>query len=304
MKNLASEEGAKFDLYAVWEIRKDLTYTVKYLSCDGNQPIREEKVVTNVTFNSVIESTEEIVAIEGYTFHNASVDKLTITTGENVLELYYDANQYTVRFDTKCGWRVRSITVTFDAAYGKLPVLARWNYTFDGWKLGDELVTDQTIVKTAKDHTLVAQWSPRTYQVSFDTAGGEPVDPISVIYNAPYGTLPVPVRPGYTFCGWKLNDRLVTEETIVKLGRNHTLTAEWKANTYRIKLNANGGYLRLKTKTVVFDQPIGCLPTPYRAGFCFQGWMDADGNLVNARTIYKIPENTTLTAKWKSKTSR
>jgi uncharacterized repeat protein (TIGR02543 family) len=52
------------------------------------------------------------------------------------------------------------------------------------------------------------------------------------------------------------------------------------------------------TITVVYDQPIGTLPAPERAGYTFNGWFDAEGNEVTAETVYTIAGDSTVTAKW------
>ncbi|MFA5203470.1 MAG: MBG domain-containing protein [Lentisphaeria bacterium] len=71
--------------------------------------------------------------------------------------------------------------------------------------------------------------------VTFDAAGGT-VTPASksVIFNTPYGTLPMPTRTDYVFAGWRTGDNgtgiQVTEATIVPTAANHVIHAKWMLN--------------------------------------------------------------------------
>ncbi len=50
------------------------------------------------------------------------------------------------------------ITVTFGSAYGPLPVPEKEGFTFLGWQMDGETVTETDIVQTASDHALTALW--------------------------------------------------------------------------------------------------------------------------------------------------
>lgn len=72
--------------------------------------------------------------------------------------------------------------------------------------IAESLITSSSIVKTAGDHMLFAQFVPKTYTLSFDANGGE-CDTTSkeVTYSQTISELPIPTRPGYTFIGWGMN---------------------------------------------------------------------------------------------------
>ncbi|MBR0120526.1 MAG: InlB B-repeat-containing protein, partial [Clostridia bacterium] len=98
-------------------------------------------------------------------------------------------------------------------------------YTKDGYqaKAGEKL-TDR------HDPTLYAQWKLNNITVTFNPQGGT-VSPASKVIEAgkPYGTLPVPTRPGYVFEGWV---RSATSHSFVNASTsagtaNHTLYAVW-----------------------------------------------------------------------------
>jgi len=116
-----------------------------------------------------------------------------------------------------------------------------------------------------------------------------------------YGKLPIPTRNGYTFAGWytaKSEGTMVTENTTITAQSNHTLYAIWKANSYTVSFNANGGSVSPTNKKVEYASAYGDLPTPTRTGYGFVGWYTEDGTTVTADKIFSSPKNITLTAKW------
>jgi uncharacterized repeat protein (TIGR02543 family) len=65
------------------------------------------------------------------------------------------------------------MVVTYDSPYGALPVVSYTGYAFNGWftaSTGGTLVTDVTVVTTASDHTLYAQWTAYTEQTATFTS--------------------------------------------------------------------------------------------------------------------------------------
>ena len=69
--------------------KNNLSYTVNYLEKDTNNVIHDQKVVENMTFESVVNSADEVITIYGYNYDSVDKDTLTITTGENVINIYY-----------------------------------------------------------------------------------------------------------------------------------------------------------------------------------------------------------------------
>jgi uncharacterized repeat protein (TIGR02543 family) len=137
---------------------------------------------------------------------------------------------------------------------------------------------------------------PAAYTVAFDASGGT-VKPASVkrAPNEAIGTLPTPKRTGHAFQGWYSpagNKVKVTS----KVTKNVTLTARWKANSYKITFDPKGGKVSTKSVTKVYGSKIGTLPKPTRTGYTFQGWYTAGGTKVAATT--KVTKNLALNAQW------
>ena len=69
---------------------------------------------------------------------------------------------------------------------------------------------------------------------------------------------------------------------------------------YTVTYNANGGTLTTTSKTVVYNEAYGSLPTPIRDGYTFKGWYTekTGGTKVTAETIVSIDADHTLYAQW------
>ena len=58
------------------------------------------------------------------------------------------------------------------------------------------------------------------------TAAG--ADSLEVTFGENYGVLPVPVKEGAVFDGWRYSGQNITEDTKVTVNGEHVLTAQWK----------------------------------------------------------------------------
>ena len=156
-----------------------------------------------------------------------SVKNLSKTDGAQV-KLYAQWNPitYTVTFDTKDGKPTTSKNYTIEKGIDSFGTPTRSGYTFDGWYDGKEKVT---IIKEGEtgNRTLIAKWTPVTYKVTFDSAGGNAIDPMSYTIEEKISSLPTPTRKGYKFMGWFEGETKVTELPKGTIG-DKTLTAKWE----------------------------------------------------------------------------
>ncbi len=119
--------------------------------------------------------------------------------------------------------------------------------------------------------------------------------------NNLYGELPTAKRNGYTFNGWYTaasGGTKVTNITTLRSVSDHTLYARWSAIPYTLKLDAKGGTVSSKSKTVYYYKAYGTLPTPTRKGYTFKGWYTQSGTKVSASTVHRQTSGRTLYAHW------
>ena len=95
-------------------------------------------------------------------------------------------------------------------------------YTFGGWNKADGTAWDYASDKVTDNITLYAKWAANTYTITFDTAGGSEIAPITQDYGTVITAPEAPEREGYTFIGW---DKTIPETMPAE---NITLKARWK----------------------------------------------------------------------------
>ena len=95
-------------------------------------------------------------------------------------------------------------------------------YTFGGWNKVDGTAWNYASDKVTDNITLYAKWTANTYTITFDTAGGSEIAPITQDYGTQIAAPANPTREGYTFIGWD------TEIPETMPAENITLKARWK----------------------------------------------------------------------------
>ena len=167
-----------------WELYGKLTpkeYTVTFdPNAEGASVAPTSQLVTfDAAYGELPTPTREGYTFEGWYLSKTEftpankVEATTIvkTPGDHMLYANWAANTYTVTFNPNADDATVAPTsqlVTFDAAYGELPTPTRENYRFVGWYLNGVIVTKDTIVKTAANHTLLAGWSRSYYALTIN----------------------------------------------------------------------------------------------------------------------------------------
>lgn len=95
-----------------------------------------------------------------------------------------------------------------------------------------------------------------------------------------------PTRTGYTFLGWSTSTTATTATYAAgasfTANANTNLYAVWKANTYAVKYNANGGTGAPSDQTKTYGKTLTLSTTkPTRTNYSFKGW----GTSANATTV-------------------
>ena len=158
-------------------------------------------------------------------------------------------------------------------------------YTFGGWNKADGTAWDYASDKVTDNITLYAKWAANTYTITFDTAGGSEIAPITQDYGTVITAPEAPTREGYTFIGWD------KEIPATMPAENMTVTAQWEINQYTITFDTNGGS-EIAPITQDYGTVITAPEAPEREGYTFIGWDKAIPETMPA-------ENITLKARWK-----
>ena len=157
--------------------------------------------------------------------------------------------------------------------------------TFGGWNKADGTAWDYASDKVTDNITLYAKWAANTYTITFDTAGGSEIAPITQDYGTVITAPEAPEREGYTFIGWD------KEIPTTMPAENMTVTAQWEINQYTITFDTNGGS-EIAPITQDYGTVITAPEAPEREGYTFIGWDKAIPETMPA-------ENITLKARWK-----
>ena len=158
-------------------------------------------------------------------------------------------------------------------------------YTFGGWNKADGTAWDYASDKVTDNITLYAKWAANTYTITFDTAGGSEIAPITQDYGTVITAPEAPTREGYTFIGWD------KEIPTTMPAENMTVTAQWEINRYTITFDTAGGS-EITPITQDYGTAITAPADPTREGYTFMGW---DREIPTTMPA----ENITLKARWK-----
>ena len=142
-------------------------------------------------------------------------------------------------------------------------------HTFKGWYDNESLTGDPV---TAIGGTEMgnkeywAKWEINQYTITFDTAGGSAIAPITQDYGTAITAPADPTREGYTFAGWD------TAIPATMPAHNMTITAQWTVNQYTITYDLDGGTAEGNPDTYTVETDAFTLKNPTRPGYTFTGW--------------------------------
>lgn len=310
------------ELYAQWTINQYAISAIQNIANAGR---------VNGTGSFDYGSTHTITAITnaGYTWQGwyskdnvlqTTAQSLTITLEDQPQEYIakWSANSYEITLNTNGGNSLSEPTknITFDQNF-VLPIATRIEATFLGWfdDSGKQYANSQGVSiinwDVADNVTLYAHYKVNEYQVSLsenNDIGGE----IQGAGLKEYGSqVTISARPkaGYSFVGWYNGNQLVsTSGTYSFEMSNYSVSymAKWKANTYTVTMNVNGGAeLSKNSQSVIFDNSFS-LPTTSKEGYTFAGWylgVNGSGQQItdtagNAVDVWNIADDTIVYAKW------
>ncbi len=166
-----------------------------------------------------------------------------------------------------------------------------------------------------KSVTLYANWKPNNYKVRYSGNGatsGTMTDSSHVYDTSKVLTRNAYARTGYTFTGWNTKSdgkgtAYADGASVKNLTANKdvvvTLYAQWKANSYTLTYDADGGTVSPSSKKLGYNEAYGTLPTPVRKGYRFEGWYTATTGGTKVSSTTKMgTKDTTVYARWTDNT--
>ena len=222
-------------------------------------------------------------------------------TGNKEYWAKWEANAYTVTLNTN-GGTINNGNVT-EYTYGvgaTLPTdVTRTGYTFKGWYDNENLTGSPVTAISGTEmgnKEYWAKWEINQYTITFDTAGGSVVTPITQNYGTAITPPADPTKTGYTFTGW---DRAIPATMPAE---NLTITAQWTVNQYTIAYDLAGGTAEGNPDTYTIETGAFTLTNPTKSGYTFTGWSGTGLDGENNMTV-TIPTgstgNRTYTAHWR-----
>ena len=160
-------------------------------------------------------------------------------------------------------------------------MFTRNGYVQTGWKLNDIEYDFGDSFTVTSDLYFTPTWELEVYSIAYTLYDGKATNPSTytildeiVINN--------PERPGYNFVGWRgtgLNE--TTKVLVISAGSfgARTYEAIWRAITYTIDYNLNGGSIQNNIDTFTVVTPDIILVDPIKPGYDFIGWKQ-NGNFV------------------------
>ena len=319
--NWDSEEG--ITLYANFTLE---TYSITYELNGGTNHANNPNSYTYEYATITLQEPTKT----GYTFNgwydNSSFTDTPITQiskgsyGNKTLYAKWTANTYTVTLDQQSGTGgTASVTATYGAAMPAITKPTRNGYTFGGYYTAingggtqyynangaSSINWDKTATTT-----LYAKWTANQSTITWNANGGS-VTPASstYTYDGDPVALPTPTRTGYEFNGWftastggtKISDVGKTN----KPTSNTTYYAQWKAKTYIVTLDPQGGFSGSNSINATYDAKLPAITPPTRDGYMFNGYYSQPSgqgtkyyNTDGTSTLTWNQENATLYAYW------
>lgn len=301
------EDNGTVTLYAIWT---NNAYTVRYNSNNGEELTYSGAAELNK--NYTIEANT--FTYRGHNFQNWNTALDGTGTSYNVgktvknlagvgetIDLYamWNPNTYTIRFNSNGGTgNMPTMKYTYDESKPlNSNVYNRVGYTFQGWATSSdsnvvEYTDSQTITNLTEENGVIidlyAVWQPITYEIKFDSNGGTAgtMDNLQMTFDVPKNlSKNTYTREGYTFLGWamtsnagsikyadeaEVNNLSATQDDVI------TVYAVWKANTYTIHYDANGGSGSMSDLSMTYGISKTLTANRYtKTGYSFAGWAEA-----------------------------
>lgn len=272
---LTSEDGSLSVEYVFQP--ETAVHTVSFDAGDGS-PVETQHVTDGLTVTEPETPVREGYRFDGWLLDGQPYDFSTPVTGDLTLTAAW-TKLHTVTFDYGIEGMTGSQQIADGGTLTEPYVPERDGYTFTGWLLDGRPFDFSTPV--TGDMTLTAGWqeneppAPVTHTVTFDSAGGSPVEPQTVADGAAAIDPGVPSRDGYKFTGWLLDGEPFDFSTPIT--GDITLVAGWEESEEPAPVlhavTFDDGTGSTVTVNVQDGETVQEPAAPERDGYEFTGWL-------------------------------
>ncbi len=226
------------------------TYNVNYVyygEQPANAPDISDRDIANVRYGTTVDiaakPTLDNHAFEGWYTHTANVNNNQfVMPDHDVTILGFFVKQYKVIYDLNGGTGAEGVDYTAKA-YDVGEVITvnaaptRDGYNFKGWNEKETTFNPGDTVTVDRNITFVAQWSRKggggggggstVYTLKYDTNGGNNIPSEKYNPNTVVELDKIPVKDGYVFDGWHIDEALSEDTDEVTMTKNITVYADW-----------------------------------------------------------------------------
>jgi uncharacterized repeat protein (TIGR02543 family) len=318
--------SANITLTAIWTA---LQYLVIYSANGGGGNVPTEPTHSNGETFTVASGSS--LTKNGYTFggwsHGATTyaagSTFTMSTANVTLVAQWTPLVFTITYVAGAGTGNASRTsdsFNFGGAAITLPTvgaMSRTGYVFAGWAETSTVISGT--YSATQSVTLTAQWSPGTYQLTYNTNGasGSPTG-APATYTTGVNGVALPgatgmTNSGYTLSGWSTTPTGSVISGTFQPTTDTTLYAIWTPAQQPIAFSAgtvdgttaSGASLSTTSTTAAFgagytlpaiDSPTVTISTQV---YAFTGWRATNGTIYSVGSTYPVEVGgTTFTAQW------
>ena len=164
-------------------------------------------------------------------------------------------------------------------------------WTISSWKIGDTVLTSESIFNEAKDTFITPVLEPTKFTLSFDVEGTT-IDPIEVPYGSKLTNLPEPPEASKGHHNvWKIGEQEITNETVYSFETDMTASVVEKVNTYQITFIEvkNSGNTTLQTSSIDYGSTITFPDYSYNEDYLYH-W-EIDGQTVTEESTFDYEGN-------------
>lgn len=286
------------NLYAKWET---LIFTITFETFGGSEVASQtlnkyQKVTcpstpTKPGHNFVAWFSDEECKTE-YNFDTQVISSFT-------LYAKWDAEEYTITFNSTGGTSVQSQTISYGEKVIKPEDPTKPDYLFGGWYSDEALnnLYDFNAVVT-QTLTLYAKWNLPTFVVSFNTMGGGLIESQTITIGNKATIPETPIKRGFLFDCWCLDEQLKTQYDFnTPVTQSLTLFARWTVQTFTVKFVTNCED-KIASQTIIYGQMVTKPNDPSKQDHIFKGWFLNEGLTNEFNFNSQVTSNLTLYAKW------